>query len=184
MPYIKLEPSTKFGKLTVISRGQTQRCGHITWRCRCECGRVKDFNSQALRTSRIKSCGAGEHRKGHSGYNRLKPGESSFNTFLRNLRFSASSRNLTLNLDKEIVRTLVLAPCHYCRRIKVQSTRATHSREAFQHNGIDRVDNTKGYVLENVVTCCIDCNRAKGTLTVAQFITWVNAVYARHIKRS
>jgi hypothetical protein len=39
--------------------------------------------------------------------------------------------------------------------------------------GIDRKDNTKGYVLENSLPCCYLCNRAKGDKPYEEFILWV-----------
>ncbi len=46
------------------------------------------------------------------------------------------------------------------------------------HNGIDRVDNTKGYILTNVVPCCSECNFAKHAYTRAQFLQKVEEIYA------
>lgn len=42
--------------------------------------------------------------------------------------------------------------------------------------GLDRVDNTKGYIQGNVVRCCHVCNRAKGELPVGAFIAWARIV--------
>lgn len=39
----------------------------------------------------------------------------------------------------------------------------------FKYNGLDRVDNSRGHYLDNVVPCCIRCNWAKGNKTVEQF---------------
>ena len=39
-------------------------------------------------------------------------------------------------------------------------------------NGIDRVDNSKGYVTGNCVPCCKHCNYVKGALSVTDFKTW------------
>jgi len=36
--------------------------------------------------------------------------------------------------------------------------------------GLDRIDNTKGYTMGNVVPCCEPCNKAKLTRTVKEFI--------------
>lgn len=36
--------------------------------------------------------------------------------------------------------------------------------------GIDRVDNSKGYIQNNVVTCCTKCNNMKNSLTESTFI--------------
>lgn len=44
-------------------------------------------------------------------------------------------------------------------------------------NGIDRLDSEKGYVKENCVPCCWDCNRMKQTLTEQQFLKKVEQIY-------
>ena len=48
--------------------------------------------------------------------------------------------------------------CHYCGdKITKGGT------------GLDRIDSSIGYRIDNIVTCCKVCNAAKGTLTVEQF---------------
>jgi hypothetical protein len=39
-------------------------------------------------------------------------------------------------------------------------------------NGIDRIDNSIGYIKVNCVACCKHCNYAKGNLSIADFNTW------------
>jgi hypothetical protein len=34
-----------------------------------------------------------------------------------------------------------------------------------EYNGIDRVDNEKGYLVENCVPCCFTCNSLKKSVT-------------------
>ena len=48
-------------------------------------------------------------------------------------------------------------PCYYCN-------------DPVRFVGLDRVDNTKGYVLSNVVSCCETCNRMKLTQTQNDFL--------------
>ena len=38
-------------------------------------------------------------------------------------------------------------------------------------NGVDRVDNTKGYSVDNSVPCCKFCNTAKHTMSEGDFFT-------------
>jgi len=49
-------------------------------------------------------------------------------------------------------------------------------------NGIDRVNNAFGYTWQNCVACCENCNRSKGTRTVADFMKWALNI-ARKIKK-
>lgn len=43
-------------------------------------------------------------------------------------------------------------------------------------NGIDRVDNTRGYEKGNVVPCCGTCNLLKGARTVDEFLAQIFAI--------
>ena len=47
-----------FGRLTVVSAGETTRQGYATWICRCECGNVTPpILGANLRNGHTKSCG-------------------------------------------------------------------------------------------------------------------------------
>ena len=43
----------------------------------------------------------------------------------------------------------------------------------YYYNGMDRVDNAVGYMLDNVVPSCWDCNRTKGKRTRTWFKAYV-----------
>lgn len=44
-------------------------------------------------------------------------------------------------------------------------------------NGIDRKDNSVGYVMGNVVPACKTCNYAKRAMTVTEFKGWISRAY-------
>jgi hypothetical protein len=54
----------------------------------------------------------------------------------------------------ELFEMTIMMSCYYC---------GTPSNECC-YNGIDRFDNTKGYLLNNTVTACTECNMLKGCL--------------------
>ena len=70
--------------------------------------------------------------------------------YYRDYIISATKRGHEINLDFDTFSKLVLAECHYCG----------HKTDN-EVNGIDRVDNIKGYSAENCVTACWKCNRIK-----------------------
>ncbi|AAC96857.1 hypothetical protein PBCV1_A490L [Paramecium bursaria Chlorella virus 1] len=74
--------------------------------------------------------------------------------------YKSKMKNKDFQLTKEQYVTLCQENCTYCGRMCTE----THT------NGIDRVDNTRGYILDNCVSCCGSCNIAKGTLNVEEFI--------------
>ena len=73
---------------------------------------------------------------------------------------SAKHNNRVFNLTLEQFKEIVLQPCVYCGR---PSTKGT------QLNGIDRIDNAKGYVKGNCAPCCKWCNRMKRVYSNDEF---------------
>lgn len=69
----------------------------------------------------------------------------------------AKRRDHEFEMTKEEFMLFWQKPCHYCG-------------DSISTVGLDRVDNSKGYVLGNVVSCCTSCNLAKGKSTKEDFI--------------
>jgi hypothetical protein len=78
----------------------------------------------------------------------------------------AKKRNIDFTLSKTLFESLLLQPCFYCGYAMSN-----------QINGIDRVDNNKGYVEKNVVACCEPCNALKGTNHPQEFMDKMNAIH-------
>jgi len=86
------------------------------------------------------------------------------------LERSAKLRGYTVDISVEEYETLIIQDCHYCKSLlgKLQDETG---------GGLDRLDNGKGYILENVVPCCQVCNYIRGDyLTVEETQAAVNAV--------
>jgi len=79
---------------------------------------------------------------------------------------SAQKRGIDFTLPKTIFNELIVQACFYC----------TYRKED-EVNGIDRIDNNRGYAEGNVVTCCQFCNLAKGTQHPQEFIDKMKAIY-------
>lgn len=71
----------------------------------------------------------------------------------------------TTNLTKEQFETIVKQPCYYCGIMQEKG-----------FNGIDRMDSTKGYEIDNCVSCCTDCNMMKGAVDNITFIQRVEHI--------
>lgn len=164
----------RFGIVTVLKRTKKTKYEHRSpvYRCVCDCGRKKYLSAAELRTA--KSCGCRRlvgrellafRNKGRPAANALPPGEAKLRATLRRYRRSAAGRGLSFSLEPEQVRTLIMAPCAYCG--------------APPTSGIDRVDNTRGYQLDNCVACCPRCNRAKGVMTISEFRAWIREIHRR-----
>ena len=68
----------------------------------------------------------------------------------------------------------MLLSYRYCGAM--DSMEAVKHKDRLLHNGIDRVDNSKGYHPENCVPCCKTCNIAKQSMSVEEFLAWARRV--------
>ena len=127
----------------------------------------------------------GEQWWNPKGISRLKnPKEAAINILYRTYKSTAKRRGLDFNLDKFLFLSIVTNRCEYCGvepQHEIKSPHLKGEEEIFVSNGIDRIDNSKGYVDGNVVPCCTTCNYAKRTLTVEQFLSWINRVYKHSV---
>lgn len=69
----------------------------------------------------------------------------------------ALRRGYVFELTLEEFNNLWNAPCSYCA-------------EPINGIGIDRINNSIGYTLNNTCACCTDCNMMKGKMSKEQFI--------------
>lgn len=79
-------------------------------------------------------------------------------------------------ISKDEFKIFIKNNCYYCGSEPKQTSK-TYENGIFIYNGLDRVDNLKGYDLNNVVTCCQSCNRAKLQMTLNEFKYWVKMIY-------
>lgn len=82
----------------------------------------------------------------------------------------AKKRGIPFALSKTHFQELIIKPCFYCN----------YHKEGEVH-GIDRVDNQKGYIEDNVVPCCETCNVLKGSQHPQEFIDKMQAIYQYNI---
>ncbi len=53
----------RFGMLTVIGLNPDYKGKGIYWKCKCECGKIKSFRTNALKNGKVKSCGCQNHNQ-------------------------------------------------------------------------------------------------------------------------
>lgn len=95
----------------------------------------------------------------------------------------ASSGSGCLTLEQ--VRVLIDGPCHYCgtrlANKRICSNRPGRTMREYRYNGIDRLNNSCGYTIENCVSCCGSCNVAKLDKTVEDFQLWLDQVTTHNV---
>lgn len=82
------------------------------------------------------------------------------NVVFKQYKQSALKRGYSWDLHKYQIEALIFLPCYFCGK-EVAS--------GFRH-GIDRLNNEKGYMVDNVVPCCRICNLMKGVQTEQMFL--------------
>ncbi len=81
----------------------------------------------------------------------------------------AANKDLPFELTRGEFEALRGGECVYCGK----AASATHL------NGVDRLDNDRGYVTDNVASCCTECNVMKRGLSQAGFLEACRRVAAR-----
>jgi hypothetical protein len=102
-------------------------------------------------------------------------GQAAFKNLYDAYRVSAKNRNLEFRLSQDQFQSLTKQLCAYCGAEPAASVKATvvSVNGDYTHNGIDRVDNSVGYTIENCVPCCKTCNRMKHKLDKQTFLAHV-----------
>jgi len=168
----------KFGRLTVIEKVGSDKYKNITWLCKCECGKEKVISGPKLRNGNTKSCGCLRKEYERSGIaSRLPLGLASMRGVLSDYKVSAKRRKLEFNLTEEQFKELIQQNCYYCGSKPNNISKRFNCNGSYIYNGLDRIDNTKGYTIDNVVSCCRFCNMAKNNHTIQEFKEWIKKVY-------
>jgi len=76
---------------------------------------------------------------------------------------NAKYKKLSFELTFEQFMTFWQKPCNWCGT-------------QIETIGLDRIDSSRGYTIDNVKSCCWFCNRAKGNLTEQEFIDWLERI--------
>lgn len=164
----------RFGTLVAVRPTNVRSNGNMQWECLCDCGKTHIADIQHLKNGKIKNCGC-------KPSNTKDFGTSSFNRVLKAYKTNARKRNLEFSLTEEEFRNITSNNCYYCGVTPSMSTYADKSNGYYIYNGVDRVDNSMGYVSGNCVPCCSNCNRAKMALSYDDFIDLIRRIYAIHV---
>lgn len=167
------EVGHRFGKLIVVCRAGNDY--PVRWRCRCDCGNETIVRAEALRSGNTRSCGC---------LHELPFGVSALRSLYKSYIHGAQQRDLAFALTIDDFRELTGRECHYCG-VRPSLEFANGRREdgsprgngGYTYNGLDRVDTSMGYTLDNVVPCCFQCNTAKFTSTLQEFAYRTKRIY-------
>jgi len=177
----------RFSRSVVVECLGNEENGYKWWGLQCDCGTKFAARSRELAKGDTQSCGClqRESASNNGRSRRLEYGEASMNELFASYIKSAAGRKHGWGLSKEEFKNLVTGNCVYCGTPPNKERKPNKGvYGGFMYTGIDRVDSNIGYVKGNVVSCCWDCNRAKGSLTVEEFFKWIKRIEEYRQSRS
>ncbi len=199
----------RFGHYVMLeSTGEKAKDGGVLWKAKCDCG--KEFLISSYRASIRRSCGC-KLAKNSGRYSpdditglidrdikavEMTGGRDSNGYVIYKTkcmlcgkeyaRYAESARNRSFDFELSFEQSekITKENCYYCGAVPRQMRMfGTKSSIGFKRNGIDRVDNSKGYTIENCVPCCSECNFAKGSMDKDDFLNLVSRIYRHSLER-
>lgn len=180
VPASALQVGMKIGRLTITgfedkivgtgARGP-RRSKYAT--TICQCGKTKTVRAESIAQGLARSCGCS---KG------VRTSDSSINSIRHVMTYTLSSakkRGLSIELTLEQVRALIFRSCDYCGKHPEARIAKGNSRQLAPFNGIDRIDSSRGYSIDNCVTACTACNTSKLDMTLDEFKAHVARINAK-----
>lgn len=184
--YLSCNIGDKFNRLTILEIFQDNK---KVWKVKvlCDCGNINISKRHSVIIGTSKSCGC--FRVEHSRmllsknitYERKPKEYAGITHAIKDVEKAAKKRGIEYNLTREEASYIMRQNCIYCNQEPNQMaiyskpglyrgrTQDGLNNAQFIHNGIDRVDNTKGYNLENCAPCCGKCNIMKRTYSITEW---------------
>ncbi len=155
----------KYGRLTIIGEPFHFKCNTTKIKVKCDCGTYREVQINHLRSGVTSSCGCFQKERVSKNF-----GESNFNITYNNYKSRAKKYERPFKLTKKEFKSFVEGNCHYCGAKPNNITNHPECIGHYKYSGIDRVNNKKGYTIDNCVSCCKVCNRMKSSMGYDDFI--------------
>ena len=182
----------KYGKLTAVkdigikSYGKSNRTFFIF---SCDCGNQVELPLKQVVSMKTRSCGCLPYEDRVNSTNKY---------VYRSIKSGAKSRGLNFEISYDDFLSISSKECFYCGQIDNRNKWAyvgcapnssfiesVTNRELYNSmiNGLDRLDSSLGYTMDNVVSCCGTCNRAKMDLKLDDFLSHIKKIYKWKIEK-
>jgi hypothetical protein len=188
----KYKQGDTIGSFTVVKYSHSHnRNGYYLVTCnKCNTQSTR----QGLTNLKVKSCGCEINNKVVKliAFNKTRIKYNIKDTALRDVyrtyKKSAIKRKLPFYLLENEFLSTIKKPCHYCGQEPNRIAKVSHAIKEKQgeinyFNGIDRIENNKGYVINNIVACCTKCNFLKNNYSEKEFLTQIEKIYLYKIKK-
>lgn len=138
----------RWGTRVITGLGGRNNHQLYQWQCSACGSQGQTSYASLVKSSICLSCPRPHQRK--------RPFESLYNHF----QATSKKRGLLVEISyEEFLQFTAVATCHYCGASIKWSK---HSESGLAYN-LDRIENDKGYTLDNCVVCCPRCNWSRGS---------------------
>jgi len=151
----------RFGRFLVIGKEGNKCFNNSFVNCVCDCGNKKSVWGTSLYNGCSKSCGC---------ITKEKSEKRSLIKVMSYYKTHARKNKREFYLNEIEFKELIEKNCFYCNS-KPENKVIIKNKKDYLYNGIDRVDNKKGYIKENCVSCCKNCNLMKREMS---YDNWIN----------
>ena len=171
---------TVIGYLSAVSVTPERYGGEFLWRWKCVCGKEIVRRPSQIKAGRNRSCGCKQAELVDRA-KRLPEGEAAFRQLFRSYKNGAKTRHYSFELSMDEFKRLTKQDCYYCGDSPslIYSIKANNTGN-YIYNGVDRIDNTEGYIKGNVVPCCGMCNKLKSNFNLSGFLSKIERIYKKH----
>lgn len=178
--YIEIPIGTRFGSWTTTSlKYKNRSVNQSEIDVVCDCGKT------ATRYAGQLTSGVSWRCRGCSSKTRVNQTKVSGKTYVTKAAYGsyvkcAVRRDYSFDLSIEEFESFIFSNCGYCgatpkNQIKDRRMYADETPLP-KYNGIDRMNNSIGYTLDNSITCCRWCNEAKKAKSIEEFDTWMKGL--------
>ena len=199
-PVHKLLTGKKYGRLTVLDFVGLTRRKQPIYKVVCDCGKVIDeFRAWKMTNGDAQSCGCllleilrapRPRRRGWS----ITTKSWAFTLFKYAVKRQVKRGHPCDDWDIDKWYSIASMPCHYCgsidirnvlnsptKRIRRSFTMSDEDKLQYRLpvNGLDRVNSSIGYVFDNCVSCCGQCNIAKSDYTKEEFLAMARRIVSK-----
>lgn len=165
----------KFNKLLIIKQYKPFKLSRQFVYCKCDCGVETKTSLSKVVLGLVKSCGC--IRKGMPQPKIRKGfGVSSFNKLYDSYKRRSKIKCIEFKISKSFAKKLYKKNCYYCGVEPSSICKLKGGYGHFIYNGIDRMDNEKGYVSDNCIPCCTLCNYLKNNMHISEFCKIINKI--------
>jgi hypothetical protein len=182
----------KYGKLTSVKNlglrtyGKSNRTFFLF---NCDCGNQVELPLKQVVSMKTRSCGCLPYEDRIGSTNKY---------VFKGIKSGAKTRGLNFEISYDDFLSISCKECFYCGEINKRNKWAyvgsaanssfiesVQNRELYNSmiNGLDRLDSSLGYTMDNIVSCCGICNRAKMDLKLDDFLSHIKKIYKWKIEK-